>query len=56
LILEYFFLLSSTHECIVQVDEKTGATSYQGPSPDEITLVDAAMNLGFKYVNGSASE
>jgi len=28
---------------------------YQGPSPDEITLVDAAMNMGFTFVGASAS-
>lgn len=26
---------------------------YQGPSPDEITLVDAASNLGFKFLGAS---
>ncbi|CAD8207799.1 unnamed protein product [Paramecium pentaurelia] len=55
LIEEYFFLLSSAHECIIQYDKNQNA-SYQGPSPDEITLVDAAARLGFQFTGSSASE
>ncbi|CAD8196188.1 unnamed protein product [Paramecium octaurelia] len=55
LIEEYFFLLSSAHECIIQYDKNQNA-SYQGPSPDEITLVDAAARLGFQFTGASASE
>lgn len=55
LINEYFFLLASAHECIVHKDTDTGKVTYQGPSPDEITLVDAAMNMGFKFTGASAS-
>ncbi|CAD8102056.1 unnamed protein product [Paramecium sonneborni] len=55
LIDEYFFLLSSAHECIIQYDKNQNA-SYQGPSPDEITLVDAAARMGFQFTGASASE
>ncbi|CAK84558.1 unnamed protein product (macronuclear) [Paramecium tetraurelia] len=55
LIEEYFFLLSSAHECIVQYDKNQNA-NYQGPSPDEITLVDAAARMGFQFTGASASE
>jgi phospholipid-transporting ATPase len=48
-------LLCSAHECICQID-KNGETIYQGPFPDEITLVDAAAHLGFKFLGSSASE
>ncbi|CAD8163492.1 unnamed protein product [Paramecium pentaurelia] len=51
----YFFLLSSAHECIIQYDQDKN-TSYQGPSPDEITLVDAAARMGYKFTGASASE
>lgn len=56
LICEYFSLLSSAHECLVQRDKQTGAVVYQGPSPDEITLVDAAAHMGFKFMGASASQ
>jgi phospholipid-transporting ATPase len=56
LIDSYFLLLASAHECLIQIDEKTSEISYQGPSPDEITLVDAAMRMGFQYRGGSASQ
>lgn len=49
LILEYLFILSSAHECLVSKNEKTGDFIYSGPSPDEITLVDAAYRLGFVF-------
>lgn len=39
---EYFTALALAHEVIPQKDDKTGKLIYQGPSPDEITLVDAA--------------
>lgn len=29
--------------------EKNGDLKYQGPSPDEITLVEASKNMGFMY-------
>jgi magnesium-transporting ATPase (P-type) len=47
--LENLFLLSTTHECVLETDEKTGDLRYQGPSPDEIALVDAARRMGFKF-------
>jgi len=44
---EYFTLLATAHECLVEKDSETGKLEYQGPSPDEITLVDAASRLGY---------
>ena len=38
---EYLQCLSLAHEVVVEKDKK-GVPFYQGPSPDEITLVDAA--------------
>ncbi|CAK55960.1 unnamed protein product (macronuclear) [Paramecium tetraurelia] len=55
LVHEYLMLLSSAHECIAQKD-KNSQIVYQGPSPDEITLVDAAMNLGYRFEGQSANE
>lgn len=41
-------LLATAHECVVEEDKEKNLV-YQGPSPDEITLVDAAKNMGFVY-------
>lgn len=38
---EYLTALSIAHEVVAETDKK-GKKFYQGPSPDEITLVDAA--------------
>lgn len=38
---EYLIALAVTHEVVAETD-KNGRKFYQGPSPDEITLVDAA--------------
>ena len=37
------------HSLIVETDEKTGATTVQGPSPDEVALVNMAKQLGFVF-------
>jgi magnesium-transporting ATPase (P-type) len=47
LVRECLMLLASAHECVLETDEETGETRYQGPSPDEIALVDAARRMGF---------
>jgi phospholipid-transporting ATPase len=43
---EYFKILGSAHE-VVGEDDKKGNIKYQGPSPDEITLVEAARKMEF---------
>jgi len=43
-------LLSVCHECVLQKDKATNEMVYQGPSPDEIALVDAARHLRFQFV------
>ena len=45
---EYLLLLGTAHECVVEEDKNKNLI-YQGPSPDEITLVDAAKNMGYVY-------
>ena len=32
---------------------KDGSISYQGPSPDEVTLVEMAKNHGYEFVVGN---
>ncbi|EGR27708.1 phospholipid-translocating p-type flippase family protein, putative [Ichthyophthirius multifiliis] len=51
---EYWKLLSCAHECIISENKETGDIDYQGPSPDEITLVDAARHMGFKFTGASS--
>lgn len=43
---EYLTILAVAHEVVAETDKK-GKKFYQGPSPDEITLVDAAREMGF---------
>lgn len=45
---EYLLALGCAHECVVEEDKHKNLI-YQGPSPDEITLVDAAKNMGYVY-------
>ncbi|KAL4486127.1 hypothetical protein ABPG72_012180 [Tetrahymena utriculariae] len=51
---EYWKLLGTAHECIIQRDKETNEIDYQGPSPDEITLVDAARHMGFTFEGASS--
>lgn len=55
LVKEFFFLLSCCHDCIMEVSEETGEAGYQGESPDEIALVDAAANMGFQFLQSTAA-
>lgn len=55
LVKEFFFLLSCCHDCIMDRNEETGDVTYQGESPDEIALVDAAANMGFQFIGSTAA-
>lgn len=47
---EFMLSLSLCHDCILEQDkEHPDRFNYQGPSPDEITLVDAARHLGYIF-------
>jgi len=54
---EFFKMLSTCHECVVDSDKNTdyNMLRYQGPSPDEITLVDAARHLGFVFLGSTSN-
>ena len=43
-------VLCGAHECIIDTEVKKSYIVYQGMSPDDIALVDAASRLGFKYL------
>lgn len=57
LCIEFLKMLSTCHECVVDSDknEDYNVLRYQGPSPDEITLVDTARHLGFIFLGSSSS-
>ena len=52
---EYLKALSYAHEVIAQKDQN-GKVTYQGPYPDEITLVDAAKQMGFEFLQASSTK
>ena len=51
---EYMKALSMAHEVVSDVD-KVGNKIYQGPSPDEITLVDAAKEMEYEFMKATQS-
>ena len=51
---EFLFLLSVCHDCVLDTNEE-GVSTYQGQSPDEITLVDAAKRLGFEFIGANST-
>ena len=59
---EYFIILATAHQCLNQTknvptdfEMMKKEITYGGPSPDEITLVDAAKHVGFIFM-GSTQE
>lgn len=48
MIKETLILLATCHECVLEENDD-GSFNYQGPSPDEIALVDAARRLKYAY-------
>ncbi len=52
-------VLSLAHECVpetIKKEDGSKVTFYQGPSPDEVTLVDFAKNQGFHFTQTSDTE
>ena len=49
--IEHFFInIIINHDVLIEKNSK-GEINFQGPSPDEITLVSAAYELGFRFVS-----
>jgi magnesium-transporting ATPase (P-type) len=48
-------LLGLTHE-VVPDQDKAGNKIYQGPSPDEVALVDAAKKMQYEFMQSNQSE
>ena len=49
LVHEFFMSIALCNECLIERCEETGAVTYQGPSPDEVTLTQAAQLLGYFF-------
>lgn len=49
MISEFMKVLSLAHECVREV-AKENFYFYRGPSPDEVTLVEFAKDLGFTFL------
>jgi hypothetical protein len=43
--------LAVNHECVINEDPDDKLNKYQGPSPDEMTLVETADRFDYKYVS-----
>lgn len=56
LAIEYFKLLSTCHECLLDSQTNNSMLRYQGPSPDEIALVDTARHMGFTFLERTTKE
>ena len=56
LAVEYFKLLSTCHECLLDSQTNNSMLRYQGPSPDEIALVDTARHMGFTFLERTTKE
>jgi phospholipid-translocating ATPase len=42
-------VMSCCHECVSE--EAEGRVKFQGPSPDEIALVEAAWKMSYRFVS-----
>ena len=58
LVIEFLKLLSAAHQCMPETKKTANGTEifYQGPSPDEVTLVEFAQQHGFEFYAGNDSE
>jgi phospholipid-translocating ATPase len=53
LVNEFLNVLSLAHECVpesILKPDGTKFTFFQGPSPDEVALVDLAKSLGYDFI------
>lgn len=48
---DFFTNICLCHSLILEEDPNGGKSRFQGPSPDEVALVDAARQMGFEFKN-----
>lgn len=60
LIAEFLQCIATTHECVPEEKKakladgnEMAVVGYQGPSPDEVALLEFAQNHGFEYAKGT---
>ncbi|CDW77273.1 phospholipid-translocating p-type flippase family [Stylonychia lemnae] len=55
LVVEFLKLLSAAHQCMPETKKSNGMEEifYQGPSPDEVTLVEFAQQHGYEFYFGN---
>jgi magnesium-transporting ATPase (P-type) len=53
---EFFLNIVLNQNVLVEVDAESGIKSYQGPSPDECALVQAACEIGVEFMDRIAKE
>ncbi len=46
---QFWLCVALCHDVIATVNETTGLLQYSGNSPDEITLLDAAKEIGYVF-------
>jgi len=58
LAIEFMKLLATGHQCMAESKVKDGVKEifYQGPSPDEVTLVEMAQMHGYEFSEGTDSK
>lgn len=56
LVNDFFLSIALCNECLIERNEETGTVSYQGQSPDEVTLTQAASLLGFSFDGNTPTE
>eukprot|EP00191_Tetraselmis_sp_GSL018_P012504 CAMPEP_0177598192 /NCGR_PEP_ID=MMETSP0419_2-20121207/12185_1 /TAXON_ID=582737 /ORGANISM="Tetraselmis sp., Strain GSL018" /LENGTH=1412 /DNA_ID=CAMNT_0019090555 /DNA_START=264 /DNA_END=4502 /DNA_ORIENTATION=- len=54
-LIDFWTNICVCHSLIVETDPDTGEKSVQGPSPDEVALVNCARQLGFTFVGRDVS-
>lgn len=53
---QFFLNLSVNHECMAEKASSEGEeVNYQGPSPDEVALVDTAKHLGYEFKKSTST-
>eukprot|EP00347_Sterkiella_histriomuscorum_P004736 403359304 len=52
---QFWLCIVLCHDVIVAKDEKTGLKQYQGTSPDEITLLYAAKEVGYEFLDRTSN-
>ena len=53
---QFWLTVVLCHDVITTLNNETGLRAYQGTSPDEITLLDAAKEVGYTFLDRTSEE